>query len=93
MNCLKDNQEFKINDILYLFENIITKSNYLDVIENLLTINLVKKEISKKQFDKYLSQIEKIKKNNENEKIETNLKIKFLNDRQGIDFLVEKLII
>jgi hypothetical protein len=94
MNCLKENQEFNINDILYLLENINFKSNFLDVIQNLLTINLIKKEISKKQFDTYISQIEKIKKlNSKNEKIETNLKIKFLNDRQGIDFLVEKLII
>ncbi len=67
--------------------------NFLNVIHDMLTINLLNEKTDKKTFDGKIAEVNKlIIKNSNKENVEfDNKKIKYFNDTAGCDFVIESL--
>ncbi len=92
---MKNDQIDYLLDIIKTSKNIINKNkimNYLNIIHDILTINLLNNNTDKKAFDEKISEINKlIVKNSLKTKIEIDNKIKHFNDSAGCDFVIESL--
>ncbi len=97
------NKKLLTNDLIdYLIEvikaskSVLNKTkliNFLNVIHDMLSINLLNEKTDKKTFDSKISEVNKliIKNSNKDNVDFDNKKIKYFNDTAGCDFVIESL--